>query len=298
MPMESCKWRQRERAKVVWFFDRCVVMVLFVVPSVLGQGSVAHASAAPQLVAGDIKVPDYDVVSIKPDKSAAGGMVRIMNKPDGFSATNVTMKMLLQNSYGIREDLISSGAGWVDSQHFDVDAKVAGQDVDVFKKLNNEERRLMLQKALADRFSVKVHSEMKQLPVFDLVVVNSAKLTKANVGDTYSNGIKGFDGVAHAGMMSMEPGKLTGQGIPISTLVNVLAQRLRRTVIDKTGLKDTYDLTMTWAPDEESGGDQQPDSSGPSIFTALQEQLGLKLQSDKGPVKTLVIDHVEMPSEN
>ena len=302
--MESCRQRRQKRANSVWLVDLCLLLVLFAAPSVFGQGNAAQEANAPQPVSEDIKVPDYDVVSIKPDKSGVF-MVRVMNKPDGFSASNVTLKMLLQNSYGIREDLIFGGAGWVDSTHFDVEAKVAAQDVDTFKKLNHAQQRLMLQKALAERFNVKVHTETKQLPVYDLVVVNSAKLVKANAGDTYANGIKGFDGIGHAGMVRMEPGKLTGQGIPISDLVNLLAQRLHRTVIDKTGLKDKYDLTMTWAPDEESdpmfhgtGNDQQSDSSGPSIFTALQEQLGLKLQSDKGPVETLVVDHAEMPSEN
>jgi uncharacterized protein (TIGR03435 family) len=111
-------------------------------------------------------------------------------------------------------------------------------------------------------------------------------------------------------MMRMGRGELTAQAIPTASLVNMLSQQLQHTVIDKTGLTGKYDFTLTWTPEEGSGPmfkgtdgggsrpEPAPDASGPSLFTALQEQLGLKLQSAKGPVETLVVDHVEMPTEN
>ena len=109
--------------------------------------------------------------------------------------------------------------------------------------------------------------------------------------------------------MHMGPGGLTGQGLPISSLARILSQQLGNTVEDKTGLTGKYDFTLQWTPDRNTSpmspepGQQGPaasstDSSGPSIFTAIQEQLGLKLESQKGPVEVLVIDHVETPSEN
>ena len=111
--------------------------------------------------------------------------------------------------------------------------------------------------------------------------------------------------------MMFGPGQLTGQGIPIAKMADVLSQLLHRTVVDKTGLMGKYDITLKWTPEEGlgpavpgPGGAPQraesapPPDSGPSIFTAIQEQLGLKLESTKGPVETLVIDHVETPSEN
>jgi uncharacterized protein (TIGR03435 family) len=278
--------------------------------SALGQTSAAPGGAAPPDVAADVKVPMFDVVSVKPNKSD-NGMMRIMFKPDGYSATNVSMKLLIQTAYGIRQDLIAGGPGWVESAGYDFDAKVAGPDVDALKKLTPEQRRSMLQPALVERFKLKVHTETKQLPVFELSVTKGgSKLKEASPDDTYQNGIKGPDGTARAGMMRMGPGQLTAQGVPMSSLVNVLSQQLRQTVIDKTGLKGKYDVELNWTPDQGSEpmfkgtdsspqrADAAPDSSGPSIFTALQEQLGLKLQSAKGPVETLVIDHVEMPSEN
>jgi uncharacterized protein (TIGR03435 family) len=169
----------------------------------------------------------------------------------------------------------------------------------------------MLRPALADRFKLKVHTETKQLPVYKIVLAKGgSKLKEATAGDTYANGIKGPDGVGRPGMMRFGPGQLTAQAVPMTSLTNMLSQQLHRTVLDKTGLTGKYDLELNWTPDQGADpmfkgpegspqrGDAAPDSSGPSIFTALQEQLGLKLQSAKGPVETLVIDHVEMPSEN
>lgn len=285
--------------------------VVVAVPGARSQGIVATQRViASPATATDIKVPDFDVVSVKQDKSGTG-MMRLMFKPDGYSATNVSAKLLIQVAYGIREDLISDAPEWADTARFDFEAKVSGADVDDLKKLSPEQRRSMLQPALSDRFKLKIHNETKQLPVFELVLAKGgSKLKEATPGDTYATGIKGADGKGHGGTMRMRPGEVTGQGVPIATLVNLLATQLHRTVIDKTGLKGTYDLDLTWTPDQESGpmfkggdGSQQkpdtaPDSTGPSIFTALQEQLGLKLQSTKGPVDTLVVDHIEMPSEN
>jgi uncharacterized protein (TIGR03435 family) len=103
-------------------------------------------------------------------------------------------------------------------------------------------------------------------------------------------------------MMRMQRGKLTGQGIEMTGLANFLSQQVHRLVVDNTGVKGKYDLTLEWTPDEMEGGGHQEaaaaSSPGPSIYTALQEQLGLRLDSTKGPVDTIVVDHVEMPSDN
>jgi uncharacterized protein (TIGR03435 family) len=286
-----------------------VVWIALVAPGALGQGGVAPGGAAVAATTG-VRVPTFDVVSIKLNKSDSG-MIRVMTKPDGYSATNISLKMLLQAAYGIREDLISGVPSSADSTRYDVDAKVAGPDVDALKALSPEQRRSMLQPMLVDRFKVKVHTETKQLPVYELVLAKGGpKLKEAMPGDTYANGFKGPDGVAHGGMMRMGRGELTAQAIPTASLVNMLSQQLQHTVIDKTGLTGKYDFTLTWTPEEGSGPmfkgtdggssrpEPAPDASGPSLFTALQEQLGLKLQSAKGPVETLVVDHVEMPTEN
>src|SRR6266403_4039057 len=187
-------------------------------PSVFGQASASLGGAAPPDVTADVKVPAFDVVSVKPNKSDSG-MVRIMAKPDGYSASNVSLKMLIQAAYGIREDLISGAPSWADSARFDIDAKVAGSDVDALKKLTPEQRRLILQPLLADRFKLKIHTETKQLPVYELVLAKGgSKLKEATPGDTYATGLKGPDGAGRGGMMRVGHGQLTAQAVPMTSL--------------------------------------------------------------------------------
>jgi uncharacterized protein (TIGR03435 family) len=279
-------------------------------PSVLGQGSATSSVTAPLAATSDVKLPAFDVVSIKPNKSDSG-MIRVMYKPDGYSATNISLKMFILGAYGLKEDQLSGLPSWADSARYDIDAKVAGPDVAELQKLKNDQRRLLLLPLLADRFKLTVHDETKVLPIYELVVAkNGSKLKEATPGDTYANGVKGPDGVGRAGMITMRPGQLTAQAVPVTSLVNLLSQQLHRTVVDKTGLTGKYDISLQWTQDDGSNpifkgtdGSQQraeppPDASGPSIFTAVQEQLGLRLQSSKGPVQVVVIDHIEMPSEN
>jgi uncharacterized protein (TIGR03435 family) len=278
-------------------------------PGLWGQGGTASTATTQPAATEDVKVPAFDVVSIKPNKSGSG-RISIMFKPDGYSAENVSLKMLILGAYGLKEDQLSGVPSWADSARYDIDAKVAGPDVADLQKLKNDQRRLMLQPFLADRFKLKAHNETKVLPIYELgVAKNGIKLKEATPGDTYANGIKGRDGAGHGGSMRMSPGQLTAQGVPMTSLVNALSQQLHQSVVDKTGLTGIYDFTLQWTDDRSDPmfkgtdgapqrADPAPDASGPSIFTAIQEQLGLKLQSTKGPVETLVVDHVETPSEN
>ena len=247
---------------------------------------------------------EFDVVSIKPNTSESG-MIRVMNKPGIFSATGVTLKALIQQAYGIRQDLISGGPGWVDSAAYDIEGKIAPSDAEALKAMTNEQRnaatRQMMQHALADRFKLKAHIETKTLPVYELVLSKGgSKLKDADPNSTHPNAIKGPDGVAKPGMMRFGRDRLDAQGIGINSLTSFLSQRLERTVIDKTGLTGKYDVTLTFKPDDDAPGKDNgtSDSNLPDLFTAVQEQLGLKLVSTKGPVDTLVIDHAEKPAEN
>lgn len=268
------------------------------------------SDVTPKTPAADVKLPDYDVVSVKPNKSD-NRMIRMMNTPDGISMTNVTLKVLIANAYGIRQDLISGAPGWVDSDHFDFDAKVAGVDVETYKKLNRDQKRAMLTTALVERFKLKVHAETKVVPIYELTVAKGGSKLKETVvedakpGEAPSGGPAGGPGgapginVAPAKKMAtsftMGPGHFKLSGASMGMLANQLSSVERRSVIDKTGLTGGYDIDLTWTPDDAPAGDGD---TGPSIFTALQEQLGLKLEAAKGPVETLVVDHVEMPSEN
>jgi bla regulator protein blaR1 len=289
-----------------------IAVSAIVLPIGSGLLKAAPGGAQSQVQVTDTAAHVYEVASIKPNKSG-DNMVRMMIRPDGLSATGATLDMLIQNAYGVRYFQISGSPSWFKSERYDIEAKMDGSAVEELRKVSDDQReietRRMLQALLADRFQLKLHSDTKQLPVYALVVAkNGPKLQAANSGDTYPNGFKGPDGGGGAGMMFMEGngGPVRGQGVPIADLVRLLSQQLGRTVLDKTGLTGKYDFTLQWTPDENQGPPDPPgvdtapppDSSGPSIFTAVQEQLGLKLESQKGPVKILVVDHGEKPSEN
>jgi uncharacterized protein (TIGR03435 family) len=258
-----------------------------------------------QSAAADAKPLAYDVVSVKQNKSGPG-MMRIMNVPDRYSTTNIGLKQMIQNAYGLKmPDLISGLPGWADSAAFDIEAKTDAETVAALKAMPKdqagEQQRQMMQAMLADRFKLKVHRETKEVPVYSLVIAKGGfKLKDADPNNTYPDGIKGPDGNSRPGMMSMGHGKLTAQAIGMSNLAINLTIQVHRLVVDNTGLKGKYDFTLQWTPDDMTGGreDAAPTDSGPSIYTALQEQLGLRLDSTKGPVETVVVDHVEMPSEN
>jgi uncharacterized protein (TIGR03435 family) len=260
--------------------------------------------------------PSFEVVSIKPNRSEEL-RISIGFQPGRFIASGTTVKQLIALAYDVRDIQVSGGPSWVDSERYNIDAKEPDSVVEELPKLPPAERgeqlRLMVQSLLADRFKLKLRHESKEHPVYALVVAkNGPKLQEAKPGDTYPNGMKGPDGVGRAGMMNMGPGQLTGQGLPMESLARLLSQQLGRTVLDQTGLKGNYDFTIQWTPDQSQpamlkgpeGGKPAtdnappPESSGLSLFTAIQEQLGLKLESRKGPVEFLVIDHVEKPSEN
>jgi uncharacterized protein (TIGR03435 family) len=252
------------------------------------------------------RIPEFDVVSIKPNKSGSG-MFRSMTIPDGIRAENAPLIMLIRQAYGLfnsNDDLISRIPDWAKSDRFDIEAKVAGADVDDLKKLTRDQRGQMLQALLEDRFKLKAHRETMERPIYSLVVAKGgAKLKPATEGDTYPNGIKGPDGAAHGGMIRMGRTQFTVQAIAIADLLSSLTQITGRTVLDKTGLTGKYDISLEWTLDDATlvapdGSRLDVSASGPNIFTAIQEQLGLKLEAGKGPVEGLVIDRLEKPSEN
>ncbi|MFZ0962683.1 MAG: TIGR03435 family protein [Terriglobia bacterium] len=276
----------------------------------IGARSPPPAAAAP---------PSFEVASIKPNRSGDMRM-GIRFQPGRFTTSGSTVKQLIGLAYDVRDFQVTGGPSWISSDRFDIDAKEPDGYTEELQKLTQDQRRekmgLLIQSLLADRFQLKVSRATKELPLYALVVAkNGPKIQQAKPGDTYPNGFKRPDGrpVGGGGMMSMGPGQFTGQGVPITFLVQQLAQQLGRNVLDQTGLAGNYDFTLKWTPDQTPMGmapgpppggpapdnaPPPPDASGPSIFTALQEQLGLKLESTKGPVDILVIDHIAQPTEN
>jgi uncharacterized protein (TIGR03435 family) len=295
-----------------------VGLLAFGVPMVLSSLSTNTSRARSQTQDTVALTPAYEVASIKPNKSA-DDRTKLMYSPDGLTGTNVTVQMLVRLAFGVQDNQISGAPSWVNSESYNIEAKMDRSAADEMRKMSEEERKAarqqMLQALLADRFGLTLHHETKDLPVYALVIAkNGPKLRKAKPGDTYTDGFKGIDGLPAGphNMVLRGRGEFKAQAQPISALVRALSHALGRPVLDKTGLTGSYDITLEWTPDEihsttmkdPARGQQPADStlasepSGLSIFTAIQEQLGLKLESQKGVTEVLVIDHVEKPSEN
>jgi uncharacterized protein (TIGR03435 family) len=198
-----------------------------------------------------------------------------------LSDTALTLRNLIEDAYRVRPDQISGGPNWLSSNHYDIIAKAAGEEA-----LTEDRARQMLQTLLADRFQLKVHREMRETPVYELVVgKNGSKLKEA------ATDAKGGSSThaAPAGM-HMEVSKGT-----MDSLARQLSNTAGRPVINKTGLTGFYAFTLDWFPATRT---QDADSDVASIFAAVQEQLGLKLESAKAPVETIIVDSAEKPSEN
>ncbi len=236
----------------------------------------------------------FDVATVKPNSTDDH---RIMIRLGGrTNATGVNLKLLMTIAYDVRDFQILGGPGWIATERFDIVAKAEGAP----DQIPIEQFRPMLAALIEDRFQLKLHRETKELPVYALVVAKNGSKLKTNAGEPGPR-------------LRMGRGELTGTKIPMTMLLQQLAQTLGRPVVDKTGLTGEYDFTLTWTPQVGEGGSgfgagppgpgglegpPPADADGPSIFSALQEQLGLKLESDKGPVEILVLDQVEKPTEN
>jgi len=271
------------------------VLALAVLASVAVSAQTSAPSVPQQLQpVAPAKVITYDIVSIK--RSKPGGIGNAMrNMPDGFIWSNCLLESMIGGIYGNRPDLISGLPGWASSVHYDVQAKVAPEDMETYNKLHGRERTRMSQQFLEDYFKLKAHIETKEMPIYELVIAKGGpKLQEASTADTV-DAIKLPDGTPVKGFGSwMGRGQLGGHQVPVSFLLSALTGATGRSVVDKTGLTGKYDVILKWNPDPENASADAP----PGIFTALEEQLGLKLQSAKGPVKSLVVDHVEQPAEN
>jgi uncharacterized protein (TIGR03435 family) len=232
--------------------------------------------------------PQFDVASIKPNSpgGVSTGDFRLL--PGGrLSADKVVLRFFIQNAYGLKPFQLSGGPDWIDSQGYDIEAKAEGNP-------SNAQMQKMMQTLLEDRFKLKYHRETKELPVYTLAPARGGlKLPDPKEGsDRATIRISRMTGVL-----------LTGEKITMPELARVLSNLLKRTVIDKTGFTGTFAAQLSFALDDTLAGlphfpDAPDDPAIPSVFVAMQEQLGLKLESTKGPVEILVIDHIEKPSAN
>jgi uncharacterized protein (TIGR03435 family) len=241
--------------------------------------------------------PEFEAASLKPNPSGREGYaIRVL--PGGkLSATNINLKRLIAVAYSATDFQIFGNLNWLESQRFNMEAEAPGP-----AELN--QLRVMLQSLLDDRFKLKIHRENRELPIYSLILAKNKGpgLVEAAYGDCgasvapeapASNG-KPVSPIA-CGTVNPGPGRISGHRGRISQLADRLSTMLGRTVVDKTGLTGIYDIDLTWTPDATVAATEL---SGPSLFTAIQEQLGLKLEGGKGPVEVIVVDSAEKPSAN
>lgn len=241
---------------------------------------------------------DFDVVSIKASKDPDAPMRHAFpQNGDGMTFTNAPLAMLIFYLCNGDHAGVSKGLpGWTRNERYDIAVKVTGANVVVYQGLDQTERKQMLLRVLEDRFKLRVHHESRSAPVCQLTITRGGpKLKTAQPSDAPRSGPRVF----YTGA-----GQLSGHGAPIGDLAAALSEsELGRQVVDKTGLNGLYSFTLNFAPDAGSALQAGPTARAaedvrPSIFTALREQLGLKLEPSTALVDTLVIDRIEKPSEN
>jgi len=277
--------------------------------------------------------PQFEVASVRPNKSSIG-KVAIQTQPGGrFEAVNVTLRQLVRFAYQLQDSQLSGGPKWLDDDRFDIVAKADGDGLGepfLAERTGQPSRaQLMLRALLGDRFKLQVHTESRQQAIYALVLARRGgelgpQLQRSDVDCSAPDADKRETMKAKAKPLGDKsktqtttdgpqcgiriwPGNMTGGGAAIAQLGNSLAAMVGRPVFDKTDLPGTFDFTLTWTPDQIPPGFEKKgaamglpkiDPNGPSIFTAIQEQLGLKLDSQKGPVDVLVIDRADHPVEN
>ena len=214
----------------------------------------------------------FEVASIKLSPAEHVGFQSYSPGPGRYRALTATVRNLITAAYNVRDVQIAGGPQWTGSEAYDIEATATG-------RTTHAEIQTMLQTLLASRFSLKLRRETRERNVYDLVL--------AKRGPAMTSVDKVGLGVA--------PGKqrIAGRGADMRTLASVLSGTVDRIVRDRTGLTGYYDFTLTWRPD-----DAPPDDQRPALLTAIQEQLGLRLDPAKGPVEVLVIDSVSRPSSN
>jgi uncharacterized protein (TIGR03435 family) len=276
-----------------------------------------QTSGAPERIADPaaaLSGPAFEVAAIKLNTSNEAGS-RVMASPNGrLQAVNVTLKTLVRNAYRVRETQISGGPDWLDSARFDVEAKGPDQAM-----TTPDQVAAMMRQLIADRFRLEARIESREVPVYALVRARNngtlgPQLKTANV-DCAGLIARGVPPQLPAGggvpscSIRLGFGTVVARSASLSQLGNALSQTLGRNVIDRTGLTGLFDIDLTWTPDQlppraagtpadqplrVNGADVDP--NGPSLFAALQEQLGLKLDSQRAPVDVLVITSATKPT--
>ena len=258
------------------------------------------------LVAQNPAVAAFEVASIRPvvgEPPLAGGAA-----PDRFEDPDTTLHFMIRVAYDLFDYQVVGGPEWLDAKRWAVSAKAPGP-------MNRVVMRSLLRKLLEDRFALKAHLETRELPTYELSMARDdrrlgPKIKPATVDCTpFLNGLRpqqeaprdpdsGFS-LCSVGA-SMGGGMITPRlnGQPLTGLVQILEATLQRRIVDKTGLQGNYDIELTYVDERFQRQGAADASTGPALFTALQEQLGMKLQPARGPVQVLVVDSASEPTTN
>jgi uncharacterized protein (TIGR03435 family) len=271
-----------------------------IAPAIIAYLVIAPVPLLAQTAAKAGSTPTFEVASIRQNMNP-NPRWNMYFTPDGVHATDVTLRWALDEAYGVTDDsLWSGGPEWLDKARFDIEAKY---DVTKYPDLTREQRQAMLQQLLADRFNLVVHHEAKEFPLYALVIAKDGpKFEETKPEDLRKSPV--------AGVLCMNKGRGKGvvemQGCTMKQFANNLGgygrNDLGRKIVDQTGLTGYYTVALHWTPvdtaNPSSTGPTEQEQSGPSIFTAVKEQLGLELKPIKGPLDTIVIERAEMPTEN
>ena len=260
-------------------------------------GAPAHAQAnspTEQASTPDSRLLTFDVVSIKRNNSGPGPVMIISPmESDQILVKNASPRLIIGEAYGIPlHDQITGLPAWADSEAYDMTAKVAEPDLAAFRKLLPMQRSPMLQTVLANRFHMVFHFETRTLPAYALGISKGGPKLKEVEPAILPNGRKDPGGI------DSTRNQMTATGASMLPLLHFLQRQLGRPVVDRTSLTGNYDFKLNWTPDSGATAAPADAESGPSLFTAIQEQLGLRLEPVKAPVQILVVDHVERPSDN
>jgi uncharacterized protein (TIGR03435 family) len=242
----------------------------------------------------------FEVASIKVSDPLANGTYFRYQPGGGIEISGATLKSLLLFTYDLRDFQLTGAAGWMNSERYTIVGKgVAGPGPATYRDMNDQQRKALgelvrkrMKALLAERFQLAVHTETKELPMYGLVVAKGGHKMTPNTGP---------DGSPQSSLQNR--GAYEAQRASLDSIAQGLASITGRPVKNETGLSGYYDFKVKWTPDAGAsappGGEERPpEAAGPTIFTALQEQLGLKLESRKGPVEILVVDRAERPSDN
>ncbi len=250
--------------------------------------------------------PAFDVVSIRRNLSGGENTSIRRQAGDGMNATNVTLRALVRTAYQLPDYQIAGGPDWIGSYRFDVIA-IGGPADGSLEVLTSK-----LQALLADRFGLVARRELREMPIYELVTAASGRGPEpglrpsaadcAALAAARARGESQSGRVPTCGTTRSGPGEMTASGVTMAELAMNLSSGAGRLIVDKTGLAGRYDFSLSWAADPGVGAGpatagREPDPR-PSLFAAVQEQLGLKLEPRRGPVDVLVIDRAEFPADN